>query len=45
MRNEPSMTEMMWSVAAGGLVALVVLGRAVARKKMHMLDVASIGFS
>ncbi len=31
-------------VAAGGLVALVLLARAVARKKVHMLDVASIGF-
>ena len=33
----------LWAgLVAGGLVAVVVLGRAVARKKVHMLEVAGI---
>ena len=35
----------LWAgLAGGGLVALAVLGRAVAHRKVHMLDVASIAF-
>ncbi len=35
----------LWAgLAAGGLVALVVLGRAVVQKKVHVLDLASIFF-
>jgi hypothetical protein len=35
-------TNLYGGLIAGGLVALVVFGRAVARKKVHMLDVASL---
>ena len=35
----------LWAgLAAGGLVALVVLGQAVVQKKVHVLDLASIFF-
>lgn len=37
-------TNLWGGLAAGGLVALVVFARALARKKVHMLDVASIAY-
>ena len=37
-------TNLYGGLIAGGLVALVVFGRVVARKKVHMLDAASIAY-